>query len=304
MSLTSSIAALHTAFAIPGVAAIVAGRSGLPCVHISTPSAAAHIYLHGAQITSWQPAGHEEVLFLSEHSRWEASRAIRGGIPVCFPWFRGKAGDAQAPAHGFARTTAWQLLAIEQQGASVTVTLALEEDEATRHWWPYAFRLGYRITVGHALTLELTATNTGSEAFEFEEALHTYNRVGDARKARIAGLAGALFLDNMEDNREAEQQGNVLLVRATDNAYIATKAQVELIDPVLGRRIRLLKQGSQTTVIWNPWQEGAEALADLGDEEWTRMACVEAANILGAAIQLAPGQQHTLAATITVEPLG
>lgn len=295
-----TIDGLNDRFAIPAVVKIVAGNGGLPKVQITSPVASAEIYLHGAQLTSWRPAGSEEVIFLSEQSRWEEGRAIRGGIPVCFPWFRAKADDPKAPAHGFARTRIWQLESLAQEEDSVVVTLATESDEESRKWWPYEFRLAHRITVGAALKLELIVFNAGAIPFRFEEALHTYNRVGDTGKLRIAGLGQVTFLDNRDGNLAKLQAGDVLLAQATDNAYIDTQNAVEIIDPTLRRRIRLEKQGSLTTVIWNPWSNGAAALADLGDDEWRQMACVEASNILGNAVTLAPGEEHTMTATLCV----
>ena len=185
------IAALNEKVAIPGVAQIASGNGGLPKIQIQTAAGTAEIYLHGAQVTSWKPAGADEVLFVSEKSHWEDGRAIRGGIPVCFPWFRGKADDAKAPAHGFVRTKEWNLESItETSGESVCVYLSSESDEATRRWWPFDFRLEYRITVGARLKLELRTKNTGQSALRFEEALHTYFNVGDVEQVKVRGLDG------------------------------------------------------------------------------------------------------------------
>lgn len=300
MDFAASIDTWNERFAIRGIARVVAGQGNLPKVEITAAQASGDIYLHGAQVTSWRPAGGDEVIFLSGQSRWEDGRAIRGGIPVCFPWFRGKADDTKAPAHGFVRTKAWELLSIKQEEDSVVVTLATASDEASRRWWPYEFRLVHRITMGAALKLELIMTNTGAAPLKFEEALHTYHKVGDAKQIRVAGLDGVSYLDNMDGNREKLQTGDVTLSRPTDNAYRNTKGAAEVIDPVLHRRIRTEKAGSLTTVVWNPWQEGAKALADLGDDEWKSMACVEASNILANAVSLGPGEEHVMSATLTV----
>ncbi len=310
MPLSGSIKALRH-YAIDGVAAIAPGEGGLPRIRITTPEAEADIYLHGAQVTSWKPrstpgahpSGFEEVLFLSQHSRWEPGRAIRGGIPVCFPWFRGKADDLKAPAHGFARTRAWNLLGIEQNTEAVVVALQLESDEHTRRWWPYEFRATLGITVGARLGLALTVENTGSEPLRFEEALHTYFRVSDVSKVWVEGLDGTAYLDNNAGNSEKRQAGSVAISGPTDNAYLAITMPLTLHDPLAGRRLQTFKSGSRTTVVWNPWQEAAAALADLGDEEWRTMCCVEAANILSDAVTLAPGAAHTMSATLSVAPL-
>ena len=292
---------------IPGVAAIVPGEGGLPKIRVTTLQAEADIYLHGAQVTSWKPsrrpvatpADAEEVLFLSQHSRWESGRAIRGGIPVCFPWFRAKADNPKAPAHGFARISVWTLLGITEAADAVTVTLQLSSDDQTRAWWPHDFSATLAIGVGAQLTLALTVRNTGSQPFTFEQALHTYFRVGDAHQVRVEGLDDTRYLDNNHSNREKTQQGAVAIAGPTDNAYLATTTSLTLRDPVLGRHLVTAKSGSQTTVIWNPWQLAAAALADLGDEEWQTMCCVEAANILSDAVTLAPGASHTMSAALS-----
>jgi len=287
-------------YAMPGMVQIVAGEGHLPKVLITAPAASAEIYLHGAQLTSWRPAGSEEVIFLSRHSRWEDGRAIRGGIPVCFPWFRGKADDPHAPAHGFVRTKSWELTSITQEQESVIATLETKCDEASRRWWPHEFRIVHRISVGSELKLELAVTNMEATPLTFEEALHTYYQVGDVEKTRVSGLDATHYLDNMDGNREKVQSGEILMTGPTDNAYLNTRDALELVDPLLRRRIQIEKKNSNTTVVWNPWQEGAKKLADLGDEEWRTMACVEGSNILGNAVALAPGETHTLEVTMRV----
>jgi glucose-6-phosphate 1-epimerase len=297
----SHIDELNHHFGIPGVAEVVAGNGGLPKVRVATPLATAEIYLHGAQVTAWQPAGAEEAIFLSQHSHWKDGLAIRGGIPICFPWFRAKADDPKAPSHGFVRTREWQLDSVtaEEDGA-VTVVCSTESDEATRRWWPHEFRLVHRVAIGKALRLELIVKNTGSDRLSFEEVLHTYFRVGDARRVRVRGLDQVAYLDNTDGNGEKIQSGDIVFAAATDNAYLNTQGALELIDPVLRRAIRTEKENSATTVVWNPWQQGAAALSDLGDEEWERMTCVEASNILGSAVKLAPGEEHIMRATLSV----
>lgn len=294
---------LNERFAIAGAASVVAGNGGLPKVQVDTPAACADIYLHGGQLTSWRPAGFEEVIFLSEHSRWEEGKAIRGGIPVCFPWFRAKADDPKAPAHGFVRTKAWRLQAVTQQGDSIAVSLSTETDDESRKWWPHECRAVLTIRVGAELRLDLSVTNTGSDSFSFEEALHTYNHVGDVGSIRIAGLDGVAFLDNRDGNNRKLQSGEIELTGATDNAYLDTEGEVEIVDPILQRRIRLEKRNSLTTVVWNPWREDAVKLADLGDDEWKQFACVEASNILSSPVTLEPGQEHTTTAVIQVASL-
>ena len=299
----SSIEELNRRFAIPGITQVLPGNGGLPKVQISTAHAIAAIYLHGAQVTSWCPVGKQEVLFLSTQSHWQDGRAIRGGIPICFPWFRAKADNPKAPAHGLVRTREWQLDAIASNAdQSCTVTCSTRSDEATRSLWPFDFRIVQSITVGPSLRMELSVSNIGTTPFHFEEALHTYFAVNDVEHVRVRGLDGIHYLDNTDANREKTQNGELIFAGATDNAYMKTIGTVELVDAGLARAIRTEKENSSTTVAWNPWQQGAAALSDLGDDEWRKMACVEASNILASAIELAPGAEHTMRATLTVAP--
>lgn len=287
---------LNRRFGVPGVARICEGNGGLSKIQITGSRAEGEMYLHGAQVTSWKPRGNDEVLFLSTKSRWQEGQAIRGGIPICFPWFRAKADDPKAPAHGFARTRSWKLESIAQDERGVQVSMSLESDEQTRRWWPAEFRLAYRVVFGPELILELACTNTGKTNLRFEEALHTYNRVADVASVRLQGLDTMHYLDNTDSNREHVQHGDVKIASATDNAFIDTQNDVDLLDPELHRRIRLKKSNSFTTVVWNPWLEAAARMKDLGDGEWTQFLCVEASNILTASVSLAPGEEHKMTA--------
>lgn len=295
MVTNSRIAALNRQFSLTGMAEIVEGNGGLPKIRIETPSAGADIYLHGAQITSWQPAGMDEVLFLSEKSLWQDGKAIRGGIPVCFPWFRAKSDDPHAPSHGFVRTREWQLESISRASDNaVCVRFSIANADSSRKWWPFEFQLEYAITMGKSLRLELKMTNTGDKNLKFEEALHTYFKVGDVRRARVHGLDGVNYLDNRDGNHEKQQQGDLVLARQTDNAYRNSSGPLEIADPVLGRCLRTGKRNSNSTIVWNPWNDGAAGMADLGPEEWQGMLCVEGGNIMNSAVTLAAGETHTM----------
>jgi glucose-6-phosphate 1-epimerase len=298
---TANITELDRKFGIPGVAQISDGNGGLPRVRVTGPAAAGETYLHGAHVTSWRPAGAEEVLFLSPHSIWADGHAIRGGVPVCFPWFGDKADDPKAPAHGFVRTKAWQLGSIERTtDGAVAVSMVTASDESTKHWWPADFRLLHRATFGSELVLELTTTNTGSTALRLEEALHAYHRVGDAAQVLLSGLDGVHYLDKTDSYREKSQQGDVVITAETDRVYLDTRHPLEISDPVLQRRIRVSKENSLTTVVWNPWSEKARAMSDLGEDQWKQMLCVETSNVGSFAVELAPGEQHTMTARVRV----
>jgi glucose-6-phosphate 1-epimerase len=303
MTATGEVSELDRHFGIPGVVKVTEGRGGLKRVQITGSLAQGEIYLHGAHVTSWKPATQDESLFVSTKSRWEVGQAIRGGIPICFPWFRAKADDSKAPAHGFVRTRMWQLESIIESENGVAVSMSTESDEQTRRWWPGEFHLVHRAVFGTELSLELVCTNTGTTPLRFEEALHTYNRVEDVSQIHVQGLDTVHFLDNTDSNKEKRQHGEVTIASQVDNAYVNTQHVVDLMDPIMQRRIRLQKRNSRSTVVWNPWREKGSEMRDLGDGEWNQFLCVEACNILGAAVSLAPGQEHTMTAIISIAKL-
>jgi glucose-6-phosphate 1-epimerase len=290
-------------FEIPGTAQVVEGNGGLPKVRITTPEANGEIYLHGAHVTSWKPSGADEVLFLSALSRWQDDRAIRGGVPICFPWFGGKADDPKAPAHGFVRTKSWHLESISEVANVVTVSMFTESDETTARWWPAEFRLVYRATFGRELSLELVVSNKGRTSLRFEEALHTYHRVGNISEARLRGLDGIQYLDKTDSNRRKTQQGEIAITSETDRVYLDTAEAIGLNDPVLRRATRVMKENSHTTVIWNPWVDKTRELSDLGENDWTQMLCIETSNVSDFAVALAPGQQHAMKARVSLSNL-
>ena len=303
MNVPYAIADFNRRFEIPGIAQIVEGNGGLPKVQITSAEATGDIYLHGAHVTSWVPRAAQEVLFLSSQSRWQAGHAIRGGVPICFPWFGNKADDREAPAHGFVRTKAWQLESIERDADAVIITLFTESDESTKRWWPFDFRLIHRATFGSELHQELVLTNTGANPLRFEEALHAYFKVGQIEKVRLHGLDGVPYLDKTDSNRQKTQSGAIAIVSETDRVYLNTRQPIEVEDEALGRRLLVAKENSVTTVVWNPWVQKAKSLSDLGDAEWTRMVCVETCNVATFAVDVAPSQHHRMRSIIKVLPL-
>jgi glucose-6-phosphate 1-epimerase len=303
MHMKSAIAASDRRLEIPGIAQIVEGNGGQPKVRVTSAEATGEIYLLGANVTSWKPKAREEVLFLSAKSRWEDGRAIRGGVPICFPWFGNKADAPTAPAHGFVRTKPWQLESIAQARHGVTVNMFTASNEDTKRWWTGEFRADYRASFGPELGLELEITNTGKTSMRFEEALHAYLRVGNIESARVRGLDAVRYLDKTDSNREKTQQGDIAITSETDRVYLDTTGAIELYEPVPRRRARIMKENSHTTVVWNPWVEKAHSLPDFGDDEWKQMICIETSNVSGFSLALEPGQQHKMKAVVRVEQL-
>lgn len=291
---------------LPASVRLDTGLGGLPRVRVDAPGGSAEVYLQGAHVTTWQPAGEDPVLWVSARSRFEAGVAIRGGVPICFPWFGPHPSDAAAPAHGFARLSQWELTGAHEDAVTgdVTVELRLGDSPATRaSAWPHAFAAVYRVTVGTSLHLELAVTNRDTRDLDVSEALHTYLAVGDVRTVALDGLAGARYVDKVAaGGPEHARQGPepVRVTAETDRVYAGTGATVTVVDPAGGRSVVVAKDGSRSTVVWNPWVSRARAMADVGDDEWPTMVCVEAANVLDDALVLAPGETHRLSTTLTV----
>lgn len=269
---------------------------GLDAIRITHPRAAGLIYLHGAHVASWQPAGQGEVLFMSAKSWFENAKPIRGGVPICFPWFGPKADNPAAPAHGTVRLRAWDVETITQDAAGVTVMLVTHSTPADAALFPHPFTLRHRVRFGDALRMELLITNTGPAPAKFEMALHTYFAVADIHQVRIEGLDGVEYLDKVDGGKRQRQSGPIRFTGETDRPYQNTTGTVTIADGP--RRITIEKSGSRTTVVWNPWINKAKAMSDFGDEEWPNMVCVETANVGANALELAPGAAHTMAAVI------
>lgn len=276
---------------------VINGRGGLPMVQIQTPWSAAEIYLHGASVTHFQLHGEPPLLFLSERSRFEKDAPIRGGIPIIFPWF-GKPDD-RASQHGFARIRSWELVETKKQAdGSVVVHLSLPVSAEL-----LSIPLDYYVTVGQSLTAELVVTNYSDREFNFESCLHTYFTVGDINQVSIVGLQGVEYLDALEGRtRKQEMSDAIRFTGEVDRIYINSPQTVAIRDAALRRTIRVEKEGSASTVVWNPWIAKAKAMADFGDNEYPHMVCVESGNVAGNATTLAIGQEARLKVNLSSQP--
>ena len=272
------------------------GQGGLPRLQIK--HAMAEVYVHGAHVTHFQPRGAAQpVLWMSKSSVFKPDKAIRGGVPICFPWFGPKADDPNAPAHGFARTREWALESMQPN----VMTFQLKSDDATKRWWNAEFVARYIVSVSDELSIQLTVQNLGRERARYEAALHSYFMVGDIRRTEVRGLEGASYVDRLQPGKTFTQDDKPIRFTAeTDRTYINTNAIATIVDAVLKRRIINRKINSNSTVVWNPWIDKAKAMADFGDDEWPGMLCIETANVGPNAVELEPGQSHAMTAVISV----
>lgn len=261
---------------------------GQPAVHLRAPDGArATVLLHGAHLVSWLPAGGHEQLYLSPQARYGEGASVRGGVPVCFPQFSDR-GDL--PKHGFARNRAWTLEEAQVRGEHAYAVLRLTDDAATRALWPQAFTAELTVSIGGPqLDIELAIQNTGDTALSFTAALHTYLRSADVLKAQVEGLMGARYYDHVKREDGKQQWIDVLTVaQELDRIYWQAPKQVLLREH--GRRLEISMDAFEDLVVWNPGPQQAAKLADLPDQGWHDMLCIEAAQI-GTPVRLAPGSE-------------
>lgn len=303
--MTQTIAELNERFAIRDHVTFHEDEPGMPKIRIATPASEATIYLQGAHLTQWTPAGQSPVLYLSPKSALAPGKPIRGGVPVLFPWF-GPRWNADSfavtsPMHGFARTAVWTLDRTHLDPAGdVHVTLSLAPDDTTRSLGSDQFAVTMDFRIGAELRLAITVTNRGSEPMEFEEGLHTYFAVNDVAEVLLDGLRGSTFLDKRDDMiRKVQRESQFQFTRDVDQVHVHTAEPLTIHDG--SRKIYIVKEGSQTTVIWNPWTVLTPGLPDLAEDSWKHFVCVEAVNAADDRITLAPGATHGMSMTVMLQ---
>ena len=294
-------AQLDEHFSIPGVLSFHATASGLIYASITAPRATATVYLQGAHVAAWQPKGQQPAIFLSRKSDFVPGRPIRGGVPIAFPWFAARHDGKTGPSHGFARIQDWTLAFAALAGDDLHMTFTLGPTEISRDLGYDRFRLAFQLKIGRTLTMELTVVNDATVPLVFEEALHTYYAVADIHEVTVTGLEGVTYLDKNDSFQSKVQHGAIVITDPTDRVYLNTSSTCVLHDAGNKRRITVAKAGSNTTVVWNPWESGALKLPDLNPTEWHEFIAVETVNAAVSAVTLAPGAKHLMQAQVSVE---
>ena len=288
-----SVADLTSKFGVPGVVEFAESDDGLVKAVVSQDGLTGELFLQGAQVTTWQPAGAKPVIFTSSRAVYAPGKAIRGGIPVIFPWFGPHPTDPKAPQHGWARTAAWQLDDVDTTGDAVTFDLSLVGDE---------FSLAYRVVFGAVLELRLSAHNTSSKPASFQEALHTYFAVSDIADVAVLGLEASTHIDKTANMTRVPGAGTLLkLTKETDSVYLDVPDRLTIHDPAWDRRIVIDKAGAASAIVWNPWPEKAAAMADLGADNQRGFICVETGNVADDDINLPPGATHEMTTRISLD---
>jgi glucose-6-phosphate 1-epimerase len=298
-------ASLNEQFPGNGRLRFAPGPGGLTVAEIHNTAATARIALHGAHVLEFQPRGARPLLWLSGKSWFTPDKPIRGGIPLCWPWFGAHPTDPALPAHGFARVSPWHVLEVRTQDAAVTgIRLGLRDSEVTRRLWEHAFEAIVEVTVGAELSVTLVVRNPGNGPYSVTAALHTYFAVSAVTEARVLGFDGCPYVDTVGGARTpGVQSGPVRVQGETDLIFSACPGEAVIEDPGWGRRIRIRKAGSLSAVVWNPWIAKAKRMPDFGDDEYPGMICVETTNAPGDARTVPSGGEHRLQAILGVEAL-
>lgn len=270
-------------------------------IDVVTPYSTASIALQGAHVLTWQPTKQKPVIWLSKAAKFAPGKSIRGGVPLCWPWFGPHATESAHPGHGFARTIPWSLIdARKLPDGRVRLEFEPVMSDASRAQWPHPSSVKYSVTVGQELTASLTTRNIGERPFVLGQALHTYFEIGDIGQISITGLAGRAYIDKVAGGKRKKQQGDISFAGEADRVYLDTAGCCSIVDPVLKRTILITSTGSRSTVVWNPGLEKAAKMGDFGKAGETRMVCVETANAVDDVITLAPGETHRMTAQYRV----
>jgi glucose-6-phosphate 1-epimerase len=297
-----SLVELNEKFRLPDHLEFISGPGGFPTARIHNRHAESLISLYGAHVLSYRPKREGEVLWMSSRSAFEEGKAIRGGIPICFPWFGQHPTDSKKPQHGFARLSVWDVLGASiQDGAGIEMRMGLVETAETKNLWPYSFTLQLTIVIGSSLNLELRCVNTGKEPFTYTDALHSYFAVSEIHNIGITGLKGSRYYDGNETMRINFQHGESIRIEKEENRrYLGTTSTCHINDAGFSRTIQVGKTGSRITVVWNPWIETSKKMTDMTEDGYQTMICVEAVNAYDDTVTLEPGAEHVLGTQIKV----
>jgi len=287
---------------IPGRVTIAAGNGALPKVVVTADAGSAEIYLHGAHVTAFQKKGDRPLLFVSKKSEFASDKAIRGGVPIIFPWFGPREG---AVMHGFARMTEWELTkTVLMPDGSVKVVFTLPDAVSIKASWPVA-RINFIVTVSDKLTMELAVANLSSENLGFENCLHTYFAIGDINGVTVTGLESQAYDDfaaGAGGARCPAAKQPLRITQETNRVYFDSPQTVEIRDDSFKRVIKVEKQNSKSTVVWNPWTT-QKMPGDFDQAEHAQMLCVESGNVKQNKVVLSPNQTSDLKVIVSSRPL-
>ncbi|RLA80067.1 MAG: D-hexose-6-phosphate mutarotase [Epsilonproteobacteria bacterium] len=261
--------------------------NGFEFVEVENNSASAKIALNGAHIFDYQRVGEESILWLSEIADFEEGKSIRGGIPVCWPWF-GMNKDTNLPQHGFARTSKWTLTNTNEIDANTTeLTLTLNHSKESLELWKHKFELSLHVEISDKLSLSLKTTNLDDKSFEITQALHSYFDISDILHVEIRGLENKPYLDALTMKQEV-QNGAITFKQEVDRVYQEVDNIITLKDEK--RTLHVENSGSSSCVVWNPWIDKCKRMSAMKDDDYKSMVCVESSNAFDDTIIIAPSE--------------
>jgi len=257
----------------------------------------------GASVVSYVPVNGCEMIWVSESAIWDGTKPVRGGVPVCWPWF-GQSVNEGWPAHGFVRNAVWQIDEIYENSAGEHVLImSIESDEMTLDTFPYEFLLELKVVLGEKLQISLITTNTGSEAFEFTEALHTYFAVGNANAIEVSGLEGSTHSDKLTDLPDQFLSAPLVVYPPMDSVFLNHSGEARIQDAGNHRQIVIEKENSASSIVWNPGFENSQPFVDMKNDAWPNMLCVESGNVLENAVTIQASEQHALTVLLSQQPI-
>lgn len=293
---------LDEKFSIEGEVGFAELEEDLVFVTVSNKYADADICLYGAHVTSFRPQNSMDLLWMSPDSNFEVGKPIRGGIPVCFPWFGPHKTDSEKPQHGFGRLMYWDVAGTSTlPGGETQVRLQLCSSDETKVYWPHDFCAEMIFTVGQTLVATLKVTNTSAKPFEYSCALHSYYSLSAIENITISGLQGVGYYNQLTSEKDVQEEELLKIEGPLTRHYLNTEAPVVIFDHIFRRKIKADKSGSKVTTVWNPGEETCGQIGDLPDDAYETFVCVEATNAFNFPISLQPGESYETSAIIGLE---
>ncbi|MDQ6967232.1 MAG: D-hexose-6-phosphate mutarotase [Mariprofundaceae bacterium] len=299
-----AISELNKAWGIEGSLSFKLGKGDMIVIEIDNAFAQASIALQGAHILSFVPKGEKELIWMSKDAVFTKGKSLRGGVPICWPWFGPHASDSSLPGHGPARTVNWKPVASKDlDDGRTSISLEMQQDDQVKAVCGHPLQVQLHIIIGKTLEISMETKNLGDTSFTLGQALHTYFNISDVRKVHIEGLEGCEYLDKVDGFARKKQDGAVTISQETDRVYVNTGNQMRIIDAGMKRAIVIRNQGSSSAIVWNPWIETAEKMGDLGQDGYLNMLCVETANAVDDVIELTAGATYVMATEYSIEKL-
>ena len=298
-----NIEQLNADYGIANKVQFVEGKGGFPVIEIKNEYAKAVISVYAGQVLSFQPVAQaEDMMFLSSQAYYQEGKAMKGGTPICWPWFGPDPEAKGRSSHGFVRNRLWQMReVVTTQDGATQVIMGLVDTEETRTIWDYAFDVAIAITVGSSLTVELITRNTGDRPFFITQALHTYFKIGDINQVKVLGLEDNAYLDKVDGGKQKTQTGAVTFSAECDRIYLDVPPELTIEDEALKRKIKVTATNSNTAIVWNPGATISAKMADLGDRDYQHFVCVETANAANEIIEVAAGSEYKMTAHYAIE---